>query len=145
MQRDDNFILHPCAYFSQKLSKTELGYPVHELELLGIFKALKHWRHYLLNNETLIYTDHKPLTHLLTQQTLSLRQQRWITYLADYKVDIIAIAGTKNVVADALSRYEFHSEALTEASVIIKGMLPEPLTTGSPDKEAEHRLSLIHI
>ena len=145
MQRDDNFILHPCAYFSQKLSKTELGYPVHELELLGIFKSLKHWRHYLLNNETLIYTDHKPLTHLLTQQTLSLRQQRWITYLADYKVDIIAIEGTKNVVADALSRYEFHSEALTEASVIIKGMLPEPLTTGSPDKESEHRnMSLVY-
>ena len=116
MQRYDGK-LHPVAYYSQKLTSTEVNYPVHEFELLAIFKALKHWRHYLINNETLIYTDHKPLTHLMTQETLSPRQQRWITYLADYKVDILAVEGTKNVVADALSRYPYsHSKALTESA-----------------------------
>ena len=39
----------------------------------------------------------------------------------------------------------FHSDALTEASVIIKGMLPEPLTNGVVDKESEHRnMSLVY-
>ena len=68
MQRHDGK-LHPVAYYSQKLSDTETRYSVHELELLAIFKALKHWRHHLINSETIIYTDHEPLKHLLTHLT----------------------------------------------------------------------------
>ena len=118
--------LHPVAYYSQKLTSTEINYPVHELELLAIFKSLKHRRHYLINQECLIYTDHKPLTFLLTQETLSPRQQRWITFLSDFKVDIIAIPGAKNVVADALSRYPYHHiKALTESAETIKAQLPK--------------------
>jgi len=115
MQRYDNQ-LYPVAYYSQKLTPTELNYPVHELELLAIFKSLKHWRHFLINSDTTIYTDHKPLTHLLTQASLSTRQQRWITFLSDFKVEIVAVKGTKNVVADALSRYKYRpSDAMTDA------------------------------
>lgn len=142
MQRDDEDKLHPIAYFSQKLSSTEVNYPVHELELLAIFKALKHWRHYLINNETLVYTDHKPLKHLMDQSSLSLRQQRWITFLSDFKVEIIAVEGTKNIVADCLSRYAYASEALTEASVVIKGHLPAVMTEQNRDEHS--RMSWVY-
>ena len=114
MQRDDNNQLHPVAYYSQKLSTAEAGYPVHEFELLAIFKALKHWRHLLVGNHATVYTDHRPLTHLKSQPQLSARQQRWITYLADYDVDIIAVEGSKNQVADALSRYPYDTNSITD-------------------------------
>ena len=115
MQRDDEGNLHPVAFYSMKHTDAESNYAVHEFELLAIFKALKHWKYLLIGSEkTLIYTDHKPLTHLLDQPELSPRQQRWITFLADFDVDIIAVEGSKNKVADCLSRYNYDS--LTQAA-----------------------------
>jgi hypothetical protein len=99
--------LHPVAFYSKKFSSAELNYGVHEQELLALFMSLKHWRHLLLGSHITIYTDHKPLQYLKTQPILSPRQYRWLTYFADYDTEIIAIPGTKNVVADALSRYSF--------------------------------------
>ena len=108
MQRDSNGKLHPVAFYSSKHNEAEANYPVHEFELLAIFKALKQWRHLLIGSGKItIYTDHKPLTHLLEQDKLSSRQERWITYLADFDVDILAVPGTANQVADCLSRYNY--------------------------------------
>ena len=36
------------AYESQKLRKHELSYVLHDLEMLAVVHALKHWRHLLL-------------------------------------------------------------------------------------------------
>ena len=41
-----------------------------------------------------------------TQPNLSLRQQRWLEFLAPFDYDIIPIPGTQNTAADALSRDE---------------------------------------
>ena len=115
MQRDQLGRLHPIAFYSSKHTDAESKYPVHEFELLAIFKALKQWRHLLVGSEkTLIYTDHKPLTHILSQDKLSPRQERWITNLADYDVDILAVKGTSNQVSDCLSRYNY--EGLTSVA-----------------------------
>jgi len=99
--------LHPVAYFSKKFSKAESNYKVHEQELLAIFKSLGNWKYLLLGNTVTLYTDHLPLTYLKTQPTLSPRQYRWLTYFSDFDVEIVAVEGTKNVVADALSRYGY--------------------------------------
>jgi hypothetical protein len=106
MQRFDEE-LHPIAFFSKQMSPAEQKYPVHEQELLAIFLCLKHWRHLLVGSHVTLYTDHRPLTHFKTQPTLSTRQVRWLSFFADYDVDIVAVPGTKNVVADALSRIGF--------------------------------------
>ena len=105
MQRDDNNDLHPIAFYSHKLTDAESRYSPFEFELLAIFKALKHWRYLLIGNKCIIYTDHKPLTFMQTQEQLTDRQSRCITYLADFDTDIVAVKGTANVVADHLSRY----------------------------------------
>ena len=100
--------LHPVSYYSKKFSNAELNYPVHEQELLALFLALKHWQYLLLGNTVTIYTDHRPLRYLKQQSTLSPRQYRWLTYFSDFDVDIIAVPGTKNIVADVLSRYAYN-------------------------------------
>ena len=128
MQRDDDNQLKPVAFYSAKHTPAETNYPVHEFELLAIFKSLKHWRHLLINSlRTKIYTDHKPLTHILTQDTLSPRQQRWITYLADYDVDIQAVPGTANRVADCLSRYNY--DELTNVADTLTAEFVETIDT----------------
>jgi hypothetical protein len=55
-----------------------------------------------------IYTDHKPLTFALKKQAepWTARQQRQLSYLAEFAVELRHVAGASNVVADMLSRPE---------------------------------------
>ena len=95
---------HPVAFTSRKLTEAELNYSVHEKELLSIINALRVWRHYLLNQNITIYTDHKPLEFFSTQSTLSRRQARWLETFSEFNPTIKYKRGLDNTVADALSR-----------------------------------------
>lgn len=66
--------------------------------------ALKIWRHYSYGESCEIYTDHKSLKSIFTQNELNLRQRIWLELLKDYDVNILYNPGKANVVADALSR-----------------------------------------
>ena len=61
------------AYASRQLRKHELNYPTHDLELAAVVHALKIWRHYILGNRCEIYTDHKSMKYIFTQNDLNLR------------------------------------------------------------------------
>ena len=61
-QSEDGAPFHPVAYFSRKFLAAERNYPSPEKELLAIFKSVTKWRPYLDGHETVVYTDHKPLT-----------------------------------------------------------------------------------
>ena len=45
--------------------------------------ALKIWCHYLYG-ELEVFSDHKSLKYIFTQQDLNMRQCRWMEYLEDY-------------------------------------------------------------
>ena len=49
-------------------------------------------------------TDHKGLTYLLNQKNLSGRQARWLEKMSTFSFKVVYIAGSENVVADALSQ-----------------------------------------
>ena len=51
-----------------------------------------------------MYSDHKSLKYIFTQQDLSMRQRRWMNFLEDYDFTLHYHPGKANVVADALSR-----------------------------------------
>ena len=98
---------HVVAYASRQLRKHEVNYPTHDLELAAVVHALKIWRHYLIGKKTEIYTDHKSLKYIFTQQDLNLRQHRWLELIKDYDLNINYHPGKANVVADALSRKSY--------------------------------------
>ena len=95
---------HPVGFTSRKLIEAELNYPVHEKELLSIVNAIKVWKHYLLGNQVIIYTDHKPLEFFNSQKSLSRRQARWMELFAEINYRIIYKKGVDNSAADSLSR-----------------------------------------
>ena len=64
------------AYASRQLKPHEKNYPMHDLELAAIVFALKIWRHYIYREKSFIYTDHKSLKYLPSQQEINLRQHR---------------------------------------------------------------------
>ncbi|XP_027171567.1 uncharacterized protein LOC113771150 [Coffea eugenioides] len=92
------------AYASRRLKPHEQNYPTHYLELAAVIFALKKWRHYLYGVTFEVFTDHKSLKYLFSQNELNLRQRRWVEFLEDYDCSINYHPGKANVVADALSR-----------------------------------------
>jgi hypothetical protein len=58
----------------------------------------------LLGHKCQIYTNHKSLKYILTQNDLNLRQRRWLELIKDYDLEIHYHPGKANVVANALSR-----------------------------------------
>ena len=92
------------AYASRQLKPYERNYPTHDLELATVIFALKIWRHFLFGETCEIFTDHKSLKYLFSQNELNMRQRRWIELLKDYDCIIQYHPGKANVVVDALSR-----------------------------------------
>ena len=92
------------VYGSRQLKNLEQNYPTHDMELAAVVFALKIWRHYLYGEEFKVYSDHKSLKYIFTQQDLIMRQRRWMEFLEDYDFTLHYHPGKANVVADALSR-----------------------------------------
>ena len=92
------------AYGSKQLKNHERNYPTHDMELGAIVFALKIWRHYLYGEQFKVFSDHKSLKYILTQQDLNMRQHRWMEYLEDHDFTLHYHPGKANVVADALSQ-----------------------------------------
>ena len=84
----------------------QLEYSVFNKELTAMYMAVKHFKYFLEGRLFKIVTDQKSITCaiLAPSTNLLLRQTRCIDFIAQYSTDIIYISGSKNVVADCLSR-----------------------------------------
>jgi hypothetical protein len=63
---------HVVCYASRQLRKHEENYPTYDLELAVVVHALRIWRHYLIGYHSEIYSDHKSLKYIFTQNDLNL-------------------------------------------------------------------------
>lgn len=108
----------PVAYFSEKLGGARSRYSTYDVEFYAVVQAIKHWRHYLVHREFILFTDHDALKHLESQVKVSSRHASWIAYLQQFTFSIRHKAGKLNRVADALSRR--HS-LLTSMHVAVPG------------------------
>jgi ribonuclease HI len=95
------------SYGSRQLRKHEENYPTHDLELAAIVHALKIWRHYLIGHRCEIYSDHKSLKYIFTQNDLNFRQCRWLELIKDYDLGINYHPEKAHMVADAPSRKKY--------------------------------------
>jgi hypothetical protein len=102
------------CYASRQLRKHEENYPTHDLKLATMVHALKIWRHYLIGHRCEIYSDHKSLKYIFTQNDLNLRQRRWLELIKDYDLGNSYHPVKANVVADALSRKKYYNATLPE-------------------------------
>ncbi|PKU66848.1 putative mitochondrial protein [Dendrobium catenatum] len=95
---------HPVTFFSEKLNEVRRKYSVYDKEFYAVIRALRHWEHYLLPNEFILFTDHEALKFLNTQQKLKGRHVAWVEYLGAFHYVLKHKSGKCNQVADALSR-----------------------------------------
>ncbi|KAI3367960.1 hypothetical protein L3Q82_026230, partial [Scortum barcoo] len=78
--------LHPCAFFSRRLSPAEANYDVGNRELLAVKMALEEWRHWLEGSTQpfVVWTDHKNLAYIQTAKRLNSRQARWALFFSRF-------------------------------------------------------------
>ena len=90
--------LHPCAYFSHRLSPAEQNYDVGNRELLAVVLALGKWCHWLKGSEHLfiMWTDHKNLSYLQSAKRLNPRQARWALFLGRFNFSLTFRPGSSN-------------------------------------------------
>lgn len=103
-QGDDWRTANVVAFFSAKLNPAQQNYPVHEQEMLAGLETMLRYQYLLQGVPFTWYTDHKSLTHLLTQAELRGRRARWAEQLADFDFKVVNVAGVENILSDALSR-----------------------------------------
>ena len=96
----------PIAFFSRKLSPTEQRYSTFDRELLAVYAAVRHFRHFLEAVPFDVLTDHMPLVDAVSKKSdpISKRQQRHLSAITEFDCTLRHVSGRSNPVADALSR-----------------------------------------
>jgi len=110
-RKDEQWVV---AYCSRQLTMAEKNYGTVERECLALTFAFEKFQHYIMDQEVLVESDHRPLSWMKTAVSKNNRIQKWANILDKYKYTIRYIRGKDNEAADFLSR-------LPETNVITRG------------------------
>ena len=103
-QLGENKIDFPVSYASRQLNEVEKNYTTTEREGLGIVYVVKKFRHYLLANKFVFFTDHQALLYLMNKPCNTGRIVRWFLILLEFDFMIVVKKGITHQRADHLSR-----------------------------------------
>ncbi|BHF59175.1 hypothetical protein SprV_0100213100 [Sparganum proliferum] len=145
-QQHINEATRPLAFFSKKLSPAETRYSTFGRELLAIYLAVKHFRHFLEGRDFTIFTDHKPLTFAIRSHSdkYNPREISHLDYISQFTTDIRHIDGPKNAVADMLSRPSLSAFHLSHG-IDLGAMAAEQRRVGCPGDESVDSLQLVDV
>ncbi|XP_056094883.1 uncharacterized protein LOC130073475 [Rhinichthys klamathensis goyatoka] len=130
--------MHPCAFFSHRLSPAECNYDIGNRELLAVKLALEEWRHWLEGSGVpfIVWTDHKNLEYIRTAKRLNSRQARWALFFGRFDFVLSYRPGSKNIKPDSLSRIFDRSERPSTPECIF----PETLIVSTLTWEVESKV-----
>jgi hypothetical protein len=74
----------PIVFFSRAMSPHHSKLAAYERELIGLVKAVRHWRPYIWTHPFTIRTDHYSLKYLLDQHLSTIPQDSWVSKLFGY-------------------------------------------------------------
>uniref|UniRef100_A0A3Q1K565 Gypsy retrotransposon integrase-like protein 1 n=2 Tax=Anabas testudineus TaxID=64144 RepID=A0A3Q1K565_ANATE len=108
--------VHPCAFFSRRLTDAEKNYDIGNRELLALKLAFEEWRHWLEGavQPVLVWTDHRNLEYINSARRLNARQARWSLFFSRFNFLLSYRPGSRNTKPDALSR-QFADETDSDA------------------------------
>ena len=95
---------HPVAYVSGLFKGSQLNWAALTKEAYAIYMSVKKLSFYLDSARITVRSDHLPLKRFLEKNTLNAKVNNWAVKLKSQKIDFVFIQGTKNVLADTLSR-----------------------------------------
>nr|GEX11324.1 reverse transcriptase domain-containing protein [Tanacetum cinerariifolium] len=117
----------PIHYAGKTMTEAQIHYTTTEKEILAVVYAFEKFRPYLVLSKSIVYTDHSALKYLLSKQDAKPRLIRWVFLLQEFDIIIRDKKGTKNLVADHLSRLENPNKDVFENKDINENFLLETL------------------
>lgn len=64
---------HLVAFFSEMLNDAKQKYSTYEKQFYAVVQAFRYWRHYLIPNEFVLFSEHEALKHINDQKKLNPR------------------------------------------------------------------------
>ena len=107
MQKGEDGLDHPVAYWSRGLQPAERNHSATELECTALHDAILHWRVYLQNGVPFqVVTDHYALVYMVTRVggDPHHRLARLCMDLQGYTFSVVHRAGKDHLLPDAVSR-----------------------------------------
>ena len=115
--------LRPLAFFSRKLSGSQLNWSPREEECYAIVAALFKWHGWMGNKRLEVRTDHHSLENWATEDLKNVggpsrRQARWHELFSKVKLHVVYTPGPLKPVGDFLSRWAYPANpALDDVSI----------------------------
>ena len=96
--------LHPVCFVSGQFKGSQLNWAALTKEAYAIYMAVRRLTFYITDADITIKSDHIPLQKFLTKETLNAKVNNWAVELEQFKLKLEWIQGSKNTLADSLSR-----------------------------------------
>ena len=100
----------PIVYISRKLNKVERNYSTTEREALGMVFVLQKYRHYLLANPFIFYTDHQALKYLVNKPLHHGRICQWLLLFQEFELEVVVQPRRLNFRPNHFSRINMGEE-----------------------------------
>ena len=88
LQKYDEGLDHPIAFFSKTLRDAELKYDPIEKQAYALIKSLKTFRIYILHAKVLAYVPSAALKDVLTQLDIDGKRAKWISNLIEFDIEV---------------------------------------------------------
>ena len=95
---------HPICYVSGQFSGSQLNWAALTKEAYAIYMSVCRLSFYVTDAEVTIRSDHLPLKKFLNKQTMNSKVNNWAVELEQFRLHLEWIPGTRNLLADSLSR-----------------------------------------
>ena len=95
---------HPICYVSGQFRGSQLNWAALTKEAYAIYMSIRRLVFYVADADVTIKCDHLPLKKFLMKQTLNSKVNNWAVELEQFNLKLEWIMGSKNTLADTLSR-----------------------------------------
>lgn len=94
-----NAQVHPCVFYSKKLSPAECSFYMGDGELLAVKQALEEWRNWLkgVEHPLMVWTNHKNLPYIQTAKRLNSWQASWVLFISRFQFTLTYCPGSWNI------------------------------------------------